>query len=106
MNQAYSRLSTTHGHITDCKLDSVVYAGVIYSTNDILLSTLYYRNDYYKDVYSILCHCPHTHSLPVPRLALYRGQHCDVIPVHRVDPRGPDEHPTVLLTAGGVICGQ
>ncbi len=28
MNQAYSRLSTTHGHITDCKLDSVVYAGI------------------------------------------------------------------------------
>ncbi len=28
MNQAYSRLSTTHGHITSCKLDSVVYAGV------------------------------------------------------------------------------
>ncbi len=28
MNQAYSRLSTTHGHITDCKLDSVAYAGV------------------------------------------------------------------------------
>ena len=27
-NQAYSQLSTTHGHITDCKLDSVVYAGV------------------------------------------------------------------------------
>ncbi len=27
-NQAYSRLSTTHGHITDCKLDSVVCAGV------------------------------------------------------------------------------
>ncbi len=28
VNQAYSRFSTTHGHITDCKLDSVVYAGV------------------------------------------------------------------------------
>ncbi len=28
MNQAYSRLSITHGHVTDCKLDSVVYAGV------------------------------------------------------------------------------
>ncbi len=28
MNQAYSRLLTTRGHITDCKLDSVVYAGV------------------------------------------------------------------------------
>ncbi len=28
MNQAYSRLSTTHGNITDCKLDLVVYAGV------------------------------------------------------------------------------
>ncbi len=28
MNRAYSRLSTTHGHITDCKLDSVVSAGV------------------------------------------------------------------------------
>ncbi len=28
VNQAYSRLSTTHGHITDYKLDSVVYAGV------------------------------------------------------------------------------
>ncbi len=24
----YSGLSTTHGHITDCKLDSVVYADV------------------------------------------------------------------------------
>ncbi len=28
VNQAYSRLSTTHGDITDCKLESVVYAGV------------------------------------------------------------------------------
>ncbi len=28
VNQAYSRLSTTHGHITDCKFYSVVYAGV------------------------------------------------------------------------------
>ncbi len=28
VNQAYSRLSTTHGLITDCKLDSVVYVGV------------------------------------------------------------------------------
>ncbi len=28
MNQAYSQLSITNGHITDCKLDSVVYAGV------------------------------------------------------------------------------
>ncbi len=27
MNQVYSRLSTTHGHITDCKLDSVVSCG-------------------------------------------------------------------------------
>ncbi len=27
VNQAYSRLLTTHGHITDCKLDSVVYVG-------------------------------------------------------------------------------
>ena len=27
-DQAYSWLSTTHGHITDSKLDSVVYAGV------------------------------------------------------------------------------
>ncbi len=28
VNHACSRLSTMHGHITDCKLDSVVYAGV------------------------------------------------------------------------------
>ncbi len=28
VNQAYCRFSTTHGHITDCKLDSLVYAGV------------------------------------------------------------------------------
>ena len=28
VNQAYSRFSTTHGHITDWKLDLVVYAGV------------------------------------------------------------------------------
>ncbi len=28
VTQAYSRLSTTRGHITDCKLDSLVYAGV------------------------------------------------------------------------------
>ncbi len=27
-NQAYSRFSTTHGHVTDCKLDSVVYASL------------------------------------------------------------------------------
>ncbi len=27
-DQAYSRLSTTHGHITNCKLDWMVYAGV------------------------------------------------------------------------------
>ena len=30
-NQAYSRLSTTHGHIADCKLDSVVSANWRYS---------------------------------------------------------------------------
>ncbi len=29
MNPAYSRVSTTRGHIIDCKLDSVVYAGVV-----------------------------------------------------------------------------
>ncbi len=29
MNQAYSRLSTTHGHITDCKLDSVIFYVVL-----------------------------------------------------------------------------
>ncbi len=28
VNQAYNRLSKTHGHIINCKLDSVVYAGV------------------------------------------------------------------------------
>ncbi len=28
VNKAYSRFSTTHGHITDCKFYSVVYAGV------------------------------------------------------------------------------
>ncbi len=28
VNQAYSRLSITHGHIADLKLDSVVYGGV------------------------------------------------------------------------------
>ncbi len=28
VNQAYSRLSTTLGHISDCKFHSVVYAGV------------------------------------------------------------------------------
>ncbi len=32
-DQAYSRLSTTHGHITDCKLDSVVYADVCVCVN-------------------------------------------------------------------------
>ena len=29
-DQAYSRLSTTHGHMNDCKLDSVAYEGVSY----------------------------------------------------------------------------
>ena len=28
VNEAYSLISTTHGHVTDCKLDPVVYAGV------------------------------------------------------------------------------
>ncbi len=36
--QAYSRLSTKHGHITDCKLDSVVYADV-HSMRGELMST-------------------------------------------------------------------
>ena len=31
--QAYSRLSTTHGHTTDYKLDSVVYADVCVRVN-------------------------------------------------------------------------
>ncbi len=30
MNQAYGRLLTTHGHITDCNLDSVVYESVVW----------------------------------------------------------------------------
>ncbi len=33
VNQAYSRLSATHGHITDCKLDSVVHAGFVWPNN-------------------------------------------------------------------------
>ncbi len=40
VNQAYSRLSTTHGHITDCKLDSVVYAGVCVVIFNVDLSCL------------------------------------------------------------------
>ncbi len=32
VNQAYSRLSTTHGHITDCKFDSVVYVAMVDGT--------------------------------------------------------------------------
>ncbi len=38
--QAYSRLSTTHGHITDCKLDSVVYAGVCMHTCELMWTCL------------------------------------------------------------------
>ncbi len=40
MNQAYSRLSTTHGQIIDCKLDSVVYAGVCVVIFNVDLSCL------------------------------------------------------------------
>ncbi len=40
VNQAYSRLSTTHGHITDCKLDSVVFAGVCVVIFNVDLSCL------------------------------------------------------------------
>ncbi len=46
VNQAYSRLSTTHGHITDCKLDSVVYVGVCVWVNvelSCLGRTMYVR---------------------------------------------------------------
>ncbi len=39
MNQAYSLLSTTHGHITDCKFDSVVYAGVCMCMRGDLMCT-------------------------------------------------------------------
>ncbi len=38
-NQAYSRLSTTHGHMTDW-LDSVVYAGVCVVIFNVDLSRL------------------------------------------------------------------
>ena len=44
--QAYNRLSTTHGHITDCKLDSMVYAGVCVWVNMVLFylgRTIYAR---------------------------------------------------------------
>ncbi len=34
------RLSTTHGHITNCKLDSVVYAGVCVVILNVDLSCL------------------------------------------------------------------
>ncbi len=37
VNQAYSRLSTTHGHITDCKLDSVVYASILINVGVFLI---------------------------------------------------------------------
>ncbi len=40
VNQAYSRLSTTHGHITDCKLDLVVYAEVCVVIFNVDLSSL------------------------------------------------------------------
>ncbi len=40
VNQAYSLLSTTHGHITDCKLDSVVYAGVGIQKSELTLVLL------------------------------------------------------------------
>ncbi len=46
VNQAYSRLSTTRGYITDCKLDSAVYAGVCVSVNVALyclFRTIYAR---------------------------------------------------------------
>ncbi len=43
MNQAYSRLSTTHGHMVDCKLDSVVYAGVSVMDLSCLGRTIYAR---------------------------------------------------------------
>ena len=38
--QAYSLLSTTHGHITDCKLYSVVHAGVCVLIFNVDLSCL------------------------------------------------------------------
>ncbi len=33
VNKAYSQLSAPHGHITDCQLDSVVYARVCVCVN-------------------------------------------------------------------------
>ncbi len=39
VNQAYSRLSTTHGHITDCKLEMQQWAccmSIIFSDTSIV----------------------------------------------------------------------
>ncbi len=41
VNQAYSRLSTTHVDITDYKLDSVVYAGVQFKSDKLGVSVMY-----------------------------------------------------------------
>ncbi len=43
VNQAYSQLSTTRGHITDCKLDSVVYAWWFNVDLSCLGQTIYTR---------------------------------------------------------------
>ncbi len=60
MNQAYSRLSTTHGHITDCKLDSVVYAGVCvvisHRCGDKRVVTHILVTRVYGDTDTTLCH--------------------------------------------------
>ncbi len=37
MYQAYSRLSNTHGHITDCKFDSVIYMVQVYACKTSLV---------------------------------------------------------------------
>ncbi len=62
VNQAYSRLSTTHGHITDCKLDSVVDVGVCVWVN---VSFIWVNESFILHYYSTSynCFCVTKHSI-------------------------------------------
>ncbi len=56
VNQVYSWISTTHGHITDCKLDSVVYAGLQVHACELMWTCLVWAEQSTPDSFGVPRH--------------------------------------------------
>ncbi len=88
VNQAYSRFSTTHGHITDSNLESVVYAGVCVVSFNVDLSCLRWTI-YARQLLGAK-----------PPIQLARGEQKGITLTIYTDPEPPSRLPNSLMPSG------